>query len=126
MSSTRDVIEEYCRTLEARDWDGFAAVLAEGVRYEIPQTGEVIEGREKYVRFNREYPGEWHIWPVRLVAEGEHAALWISFEVGGERVHGIGFFTVAGGLVREISDFWPEPYEPPAGREHLVTRAAVR
>jgi hypothetical protein len=110
--------------LEARDWAAFGQVLAADVRYELAQTGELIEGREKYVRFNREYPGEWHIWPVRLVAEGEHAALWISFEVGGQRLHGIGFFTVADGLVSRISDFWPEPYEPPAGREHLVTRIA--
>jgi hypothetical protein len=83
----------------------------------------MVEGRERYVRFNREYPGEWHLRPVRLVAEDDHAALWISFEVAGERMDGIGFFTVTAGLVSRISDFWPQPYDPPAGREHLVTRA---
>jgi hypothetical protein len=123
MVGTREVIERYCETLEARDWAAFGTVLAPDVRYEVPQSGTVIEGREKYVVFNREYPGEWHIWPVRLVAEGDHAALWISFEVDGKPVHGIGFFTVADGLVSRISDFWPEPYEPPSGREDLVSRA---
>jgi hypothetical protein len=26
------------------------------------------------------------------------------------------------GLISHISDFWPVPYDPPAGREHLTER----
>ncbi|MGP3959181.1 hypothetical protein ACTWPT_24555 [Nonomuraea sp. 3N208] len=26
------------------------------------------------------------------------------------------------GLISRITDYWPEPYEPPPGREHLVER----
>jgi len=26
------------------------------------------------------------------------------------------------GLITRVTDFWPEPYEPPPGREHLVER----
>jgi len=28
------------------------------------------------------------------------------------------------GAITRITDFWPESYEPPPGREHLVTRDA--
>ena len=28
----------------------------------------------------------------------------------------------ADGLITSVTDFWPEPYEPPSGREHLVER----
>jgi hypothetical protein len=28
----------------------------------------------------------------------------------------------AEGRIVKITDFWPEPYEPPPGREHLVER----
>jgi hypothetical protein len=63
MSTTRSVIETYCSSLDARDWDTLAGVLAEDVHYVMPQTGETIRGREPYLRFNREYPGEWHIRP---------------------------------------------------------------
>ena len=27
-----------------------------------------------------------------------------------------------GGLIARVADFWPEPYEPPPGRDHLVER----
>jgi len=26
------------------------------------------------------------------------------------------------GLITRVTDFWPEPYAPPAGRQHLVER----
>ncbi len=32
------------------------------------------------------------------------------------------FLTVEDGLVTEVVDFWPDAYEPPPGREHLVER----
>jgi hypothetical protein len=28
----------------------------------------------------------------------------------------------ASGLIARVTDFWPEPYDPPSGREHLVER----
>ncbi|HYU85372.1 MAG TPA: nuclear transport factor 2 family protein [Kribbellaceae bacterium] len=124
MSTTRSVIETYCSSLDARDWATFGSVLAEDVRYELPQTGESVRGREAYVRFNREYPGDWHIRPARVVVEGAQAVVWNNFELDGEKQHGIGFFTVDGsGRVAHIVDFWPQPYDPPAGREHLVSGA---
>jgi hypothetical protein len=32
------------------------------------------------------------------------------------------FFEFTDGLITRVTDFWPEPYEPPPGREHLVER----
>ncbi|WP_158554121.1 hypothetical protein [Micromonospora deserti] len=34
-----------------------------------------------------------------------------------------GFFDLDdAGAIRTITEFWPEPYDPPAGRGHLVER----
>jgi hypothetical protein len=30
------------------------------------------------------------------------------------------FLRIVDGLITHVTDFWPEPYEPPPGREHLV------
>jgi hypothetical protein len=30
------------------------------------------------------------------------------------------YLELRGELIARITDFWPEPYDPPAGREHLV------
>jgi len=39
-----------------------------------------------------------------------------------ERSLAIVFFEFDDGRITKVTDFWPEPYEPPPGREHLVER----
>ncbi|MFH0520618.1 nuclear transport factor 2 family protein [Streptomyces sp. M41] len=123
MTDLRKTVERFWATAEARDWDAFAETLAEDVVYTLPQTRERISGRERYVRFNREYPGEWHLRTERVVAEPGQAVTWIHVTVGLEEMYGISFFTGdADGRISTVTDFWPEPYEPPAGRDHLTER----
>ncbi|PZS31778.1 MAG: hypothetical protein DLM59_09330 [Pseudonocardiales bacterium] len=123
---SRALVRRYFDSLTARDWDTFAAVLADDVVYEMPQSRERITGKERYVRFNQEYPGEWELALTRLVADGATAAASISFVMDGEHQVGLAFFELADGLVAQVTDFWPEPNEPPPGREHLVERLPGR
>ncbi|MFE9649484.1 nuclear transport factor 2 family protein [Streptomyces sp. NPDC006365] len=123
LSDLRKTVETFWATAEARDWAAFGETLAEDVVYTLPQTRERIRGREKFVQFNREYPGDWHLRIERIVAEPGQVVTWIHFTVGLEEMYGISFFTGDDqGRVISMTDFWPEPYEPPAGREHLVER----
>lgn len=108
--------------MTGRDWDAFSTVLAEDVVYELPQTNERITGRDKYLQFNREYPGDWVLTVTRLLVDGSAAAATMNFTVGDEEMVGLVYLQVSDGLVSRVTDFWPEPYEPPAGREHLVER----
>jgi SnoaL-like domain len=122
-SRAHDVVAAYWAAAEARDWAAFAALLADDVRYVLPQTRERIQGRDAYVRFNVEYPGDWHARVERIVGEGRHAASWTRFEVGDDELPGLCFFDLDDqGLITEITDFWPELYDPPPGREHLAER----
>ncbi|MFJ6613413.1 nuclear transport factor 2 family protein [Streptomyces sp. NPDC091289] len=124
-------METYWTAAEARDWSAFAATLAEDVVYDLPQTRERILGKERYLRFNQEYPGDWHVRVERIVAdaEGRQAAARTGCTVAGtagerpEEMDAIHFFTFdEEGRITAVTDFWPESYEPPAGREHLVER----
>ncbi|GHH23145.1 nuclear transport factor 2 family protein [Streptomyces lanatus] len=121
MTDLRKTVERFWATAEARDWDAFAGTLAEDVVYTLPQTRERISGRERYVQFNREYPGDWHIRIDRIVAEPGQVVTWLHVTVGLEEMYAISFFTGTD-RITSITDFWPEPYEPPAGREHLTER----
>jgi hypothetical protein len=123
MTVLRKTVETYWSAAESRDWTAFAATLAEDVIYELPQTRERIRGRERYVRFNREYPGDWHVRTERTVADGDQVVTWIHMTVGLEEMYAIVFFTGDDeGRITTVTDFWPEPYEPPAGRDHLSER----
>ncbi|MEW1692552.1 nuclear transport factor 2 family protein [Streptomyces sp. NPDC091265] len=128
MTTTADLratVESYWTAADLRDWDTFAATLADEVLYDLPQTRERIRGKERYVSFNREYPGEWRVRVERIVADpdGQQVAVRTLFTAGAQESHAIHFFAFdEAGRISEITDFWPEPYQPPAGREHLVER----
>lgn len=86
-AALRGVVEAYWTAAEARDWSAFGATLAEGVVYDLPQTRERILGKERYLRFNQEYPGDWHVRVERIVAdaEGRQAAARTGFTVTGDQ-----------------------------------------
>ena len=117
------MIERYWAVIEARDWPGLAELLTDGVVYELPQTRERIRGRAAYLRFNAEYPGDWHLIVERAHVDGDGGASWTAFTVGDDTVPALTFFRFdRAGQISHITDFWPEPYDPPPGREHLVER----
>ncbi|WP_329119496.1 nuclear transport factor 2 family protein [Streptomyces sp. NBC_01465] len=119
----RKAVETYWAAADVRDWETFGTTLSDDVVYELPQTRERIRGRERYLQFNREYPGDWRVRIERIVSEGDQVVTWLLVETGVEAAHAVSFFTGdAEGRIAAVTDFWPEPYEPPAGREQLVER----
>ena len=122
MGGNRELAERFIATLEARDWDAWARLLHPAVVYEIPQSRERIRGRDRYLRFNQEYPGDWHLRPKVTIADERHGVVWFEWLLDGRTDDAMAFFEFADGLITRVTDFWPEPYEPPPGREHLVER----
>jgi predicted ester cyclase len=124
MTDAHDVVAAYWAAAEARDWEGFGALLADDMIYLGPQTREQVRGRDAYIRFNVEgFAYDWHITVQRIVAEGKHAASWIEFTGSAGTQPGLCFFDLGDeDLITRITDFWPEPYELPASRAHLVER----
>jgi len=114
----------YWAAANARDWAAFGDLLSPDLVYELPQSRERITGRARYVQFNAEYPGDgWVVEPVRILGGASYAASWIRFRVGPDEQTGVCFFDLdEAGLIARITDFWPEPFEPPGGREHLTER----
>jgi hypothetical protein len=58
-----------------------------------------------------------------VVADGRFAALWLDVRDGAEQQDACAWLELSEqGLISRIVDYWPEPYDPPPGREHLVER----
>jgi len=120
--TAKALVAAFADTLERRDWQAFAELLDADVVYEIPQTRERIRGRDRYVTFNAEFPGDWHIEPVLLLEDDHDASMLFRWTLDGESALAIAYFVVEDGRITKITDFWPDPYEPPPGREHLTER----
>jgi ketosteroid isomerase-like protein len=123
MADNRERVDRFVETLDNRDWEQWASLLHPEVVYEIPQTRERIRGRDRYLRFNQEFPGDWHLRIEVAIADDRNGVAWFVWEVdAADPSYGMAFFTFADGLITSVTDFWPEPYDPPPGREHLVER----
>jgi len=120
--NTHELIESYWRHANARQWDAFATLFTDDLVYEAPQSRERVRGVPDYVEFNRTWPGDWRAMVLRIVGEGSHGVSWIDFRVDGQVMPGISFFDVHDGRIARITDWWPEPYEPPARATDRIER----
>ena len=117
------VVPRLYAAFEARDWTAAAEVLAPDVVYELPQSRERVRGREDFLRFNRDYPGDWHLALVRTVTEGDQVVAWVEVSVDGIVGVNLAWITLdEAGLIRELVDFWPEPSAPRPDRPPYVQR----
>jgi ketosteroid isomerase-like protein len=122
MTDAGQVVAAYWAAAEARDWETFGSLVAENVVYEVPQSRERVRGRAAYVRFNAEgFPGGWHLAVQRIVSGDRDAASLIQFSGDGGTQPGLCFFDLdEDGRIARITDFWPDPFDPPPGRGHLA------
>ena len=123
MTDTAATARRFLAALEARDWDAWEALMTSDVVYELPQSRERIRGRTAYRAFNETYPGEWHLTPKVVIGDAQRAVVWFAWRLDEEAADAQVFFEFdAGGLITQVTDFWPEPYEPPGRPEGLVER----
>jgi hypothetical protein len=99
-----------------RAWEAVGRLVTPDIVYEIVLSREVVRGRDAFVAFNRDYPGDWRITIDQVVADGDQVVLRLSFRVGEQVEPAIIFFELRDGLISRQSDWWPEYYDPPAWR----------
>ncbi len=122
--SAPDLAREFWRRMATNDFASVAELLADEFVVEWPQSRELVRGAANYVRMNAEYPahGPWRFEVHRLVGGEGEAVTDVSITDGVQKARAVSFFTVAGGCITRMVEFFPEPYEPPANRAHLVER----
>jgi predicted ester cyclase len=120
--TTRALIQRHWALANARQWDGFARLLAPDLQYDVPQTREYIETGAGYLEMFSTWPGDWRATITQLVCDGDKAVCIIDFDVDGQRMTGISVFELRGGLVARVTDYWPEPYEPPPRQTGAMKR----
>lgn len=123
-SNLRDLIEEHWRLGNAREWSAFGKLLHPDLRYECPQTREYIDSGAGYLDLFQTWPGDWSAKITNLICEENQAVCVIDFIVGDEKMTGISIFQVTAGLIHQVTDYWPEPYEPQTRQTKYMKRHA--
>jgi ketosteroid isomerase-like protein len=120
--SAEAVVREFWRLMATNDFHSVKAVLAPEFVLEWPQSNERIRGAENFARMNTEYPatGRWQFRLNRLVASAAEVVTQVSVTDGTQSAEPVSFFSVAGGKITRLVEYWPEPYAPPRNRRHLT------
>jgi ketosteroid isomerase-like protein len=120
--SAVDVVREFWRLMQSNDFHSVAAVLASEFVLEWPQSKERIRGGERFARMNHEYPahGPWQFTVRRLIGNGSEVVSEVEITDGTQKAEAISFFTVEGGKITRLVEYWPESFPAAANRVHLV------
>jgi ketosteroid isomerase-like protein len=122
MTSAAAVVREFWRLMATNHFASVASVLAPSFVLEWPQSSERIRGPERFITMNVEYPahGPWRF-TINRIVEGEgDVATDVSVTDGVQHARAISFFTVAGGRITRLVEYWPEPFAARTDRSHLV------
>jgi len=108
--------------MATNDFRSVGVVLSEDFVLDWPQSNERIRGSERFARMNEEYPahGRWSFKVNRIVGGDSEAVSDVSVTDGTQNTQAISFFSIAGGKITHIVEFWPDPYPAPSNRKHLA------
>ena len=119
----REAIEAFWAAMGASRFDQLPPLIADGFVCDWPHTGERIVGPDDFVEVQRRFPGTGSIAIERLVDDGAgQVVTQCRVAWDGTVVFAVSFFTLVDGRITHLLEWWPEPYEPPAWRAHLVAR----
>jgi len=120
--SSEALVREFWRLMGTNDFSSVASVLSEDFVLEWPQGGERIRGAANFAQVNSEYPsvGPWRFEVDRIVAADHNAVSDVRVTDGETVGRAISFFSIAEGKITKIVEYWPEPFEAPEQRRHLV------
>jgi len=117
-----ETIQEFYRRMNTNDFHSAGEMLSDDYVLEWPQSKERIRGRDDFAAMNYEYPahGRWKFTINRIVGNESEVVSDVSVTDGVQVARALTFSTVRGGKISKQVEYWPENYEAPENRRHLV------
>ena len=108
--------------MNTNDFHSAGQLLSDEYVLEWPQSKERLHGRDNFVAMNEEYPahGRWRFTVNRIVGNETEAVSDVSVTDGTQMARAITFTTVREGQIIKQVEYWPENYQAPENRRHLV------
>lgn len=116
------MVRRFWESFDARDWVAAGETLASNVVVEWPHSAELIRGCDNVLGVNADYPGDWSIRVLALVADGDDVASQVEVRNGDDLCWAASFFQVHGGLITHVREYWVDPpaQPPPAWRRRYT------
>lgn len=112
------VVRRLWERMEARDWEGARATLADDLVVDYVHSGERFVGADRFIAMNQAYPEGWHIVVDDVIASGDRAVAHAHVSLGEVMSHCAQFSSVSDGLITAATELWVDEASqaPPAWR----------
>ncbi|MBU5312180.1 nuclear transport factor 2 family protein [Tissierella carlieri] len=118
------IVKKFWALMSDGMFDEVGELMEEDAYVWLPNTREVFKGRDKYINFNKKYPGRWIITLDKIFSKDEIvvSAVKVEAEDKSSSFYATSFFTVKDNLISEIAEYWGDNGEPPQWRiEELLS-----
>jgi ketosteroid isomerase-like protein len=119
----RAALDQHWAASAAGNQDAEHEIYVDDAVVEYPQSGERIRGRRNVQALRSQHPAKPSGFAVRrILGEGD---LWVTeYEITyeGRRFNTVSIMEFQAGKVVRETQYFAEPFEPPAWRAHLVER----
>lgn len=120
--ANRAALERMFEAFESGDWDAAVADFGDDFVQEWPQSGERLTSKAACLAVYRGYPGGPPSLSVsRLLGEGDHWTVEAEMHYGPALVRAVSIFEFRDGKIVRETDYFSDPFEPPAWRAQWVT-----
>ncbi|MBL4930390.1 nuclear transport factor 2 family protein [Clostridium paridis] len=112
------VIRLFWECINNADFDGLSKLLHDNAYIWLPNTKEVFKGKNKYIEFNKKYPGRWYV-DIEKIYECGETIITVARIFTNENTLGLyvtSFFKLKDDLIEEITEYYSENDEPPKWR----------
>jgi ketosteroid isomerase-like protein len=119
----RAALEKHWEASRAGDQDAEHEIYADDAVVDYPQSGERVHGRHNVQALRSQHPAKPSGFAVRRIVGG--GDLWVTEYViayDGQRFDTVSIMEFQAGKVVHETQYFAEPFEPPAWRAHLVGR----
>lgn len=112
------IVKKFWALMSDGMFDEVGELMEEDAYVWLPNTREVFKGKDKYINFNKKYPGRWIITLDKIFSKDEIvvSAVKVEAEDKSSSFYATSFFTVKDSLISEIVEYWGDNGEPPQWR----------
>ncbi|MGW6691421.1 nuclear transport factor 2 family protein [Streptomyces sp. NPDC054961] len=112
------VVAQLWERIEARDWDGVAALIAEDAVIEWPVSGERIVGRDNFLAVisDDDYTDESTVDVLRILVDGDLVVTEVEIPQDHVVYRAVSWWTVRDGEIVGAREYWTSPGQDPAPR----------
>lgn len=99
-------------------FDNAGELMTEDAIVWLPNSREVFRGRDKFVKFNKKYPGRWYISIEKMMSKGDTVISIIKVEAEDKSssLYATSVVIFKNNLINEMVEYWGDNGEPPAWR----------